>query len=804
MKNAWSALRGAVQEFNAVLLSEDEEEEEEEEELLGEDIFADRQQKVAGASQSISSSPREDPVKELERRLHQEQQQRLFVQRRLQQAEEEAAKHTQEIVDLRNQCRLLRTAQGLSPPTSPPHGGSPPPPEGADIWFAGSRSRESSVPVADLRTAVRRLVHALRFSEGDEELPTTGLSRAQKRRSGTWRGPSFATDVDSASLSSLPGPVEIYGVSEAGSMPPDADTRNCGRVVNGVSRSDGAGGDPEAQEALMQLDAACCHVEQASGRAEWLLTEWKTLRASPSFRTAVSARLAMCLPPDQLAWLEGEAEIPSSRASTPSESPSPLLEWMAVSARIVQCLHCLSTDNSESPASSTPVLAGGGGRVMHRENGHRRLLARRQSSLRSLEDPVESACADEQLVHRFAESETDCGPAAQCDGASEKQLQEAVRLRQLLQHRISLQERRIHELEDELRSVKEAFEHQVDQTTEAVKKAEDQEAARQAQIQQQTNEALNSIRQQYDSLLHQYERLQAASRKAAQNDEAERANDPIAARAQQLECENQDLLLQVKSWQRAHADVSQSLQAASAELSEHRSYALKVDALEKELALSKKELVRMNNLQNVQNQSEMELIQSHAERDAMEAELNELRRTVESLSNAVERIQEENEAVIQTLKEEKEQAEADARQLRRKVAENAGAVIDLSGSLEELAEATAKVAVLTTSLDALQGENSALKQEIERILERQQKEQDEREYYVDRRIISEMISKHQALRGQIRRRDEVFLLICDVLQLSEEDREKIGIRTRKGPHESQDADKRLSERFIDFLNEETK
>ncbi|KFG40575.1 hypothetical protein TGDOM2_249860A, partial [Toxoplasma gondii GAB2-2007-GAL-DOM2] len=39
MKNAWSALRGAVQEFNAVLLSEDEEEEDEEEgqeELLGE------------------------------------------------------------------------------------------------------------------------------------------------------------------------------------------------------------------------------------------------------------------------------------------------------------------------------------------------------------------------------------------------------------------------------------------------------------------------------------------------------------------------------------------------------------------------------------------------------------------------------------------------------------------------------------------------------------------------------------------------------------------------------------------------
>ncbi|CBZ56172.1 putative centrosomal protein [Neospora caninum Liverpool] len=800
MKNAWSAFRGAVQEFNAVLLSEDEEDDEEEEgeeELLGEGSVDD-QHADHSTEQHCPASQTEDSVKTLKLRLHQEEQRRLFVERRLQQAEKETAEHTQLIVDLRNQCRLLRGPRGGPSSISTPRDAAAaafPPPD-SDLFETASLAGSPLIPLSDLRAPVRKLLHALCGSDADSGLPAfPGASRVSKRFDLS-RKSSRGVEAGSASSASLPGLKGPDAGAEDSHASSEPEGNGSGTpFVDGEEECGDFGRD--AQEALMQLDAACCCTERARGRAEWLLSEWTNLVASPAFQRAASATLAPCLPPSQLEWLESEAAAAASRAVPSAENSSPILDWFALSARLLECLHCLSAENDSAPA-----VSGEEGRTASLEKRHRRLFLSRQCSIRGSGEAAGSAVADDRGAAGAAACDND-GPVPG-DIVAEKQLQDEVRLRQLLQHRISLQERRIHELEDELRNVKEAFEHQVNQTTEAAKKAEDQEAERQAQVQQHMNEALRSVRQQYDSLLQQYERLQTANRKAAQSDETERPGDPVVARSQQLECENRDLLLQVKAWQRAHADVSQSLQAASAELAEHRSHAMKVEALEKELTLSKSELARLSNLQSVQNQSELELIQSHAERDAIEAELNEARRTVESLNKVMEHMQEESDAMLQRLKGEKEQTETEVRQLRRKLRENAGAVTDLSGTREELAEAKTKVTALEEALDRFLLENAKLKDEIEKILERQQKEEDEREYYVDRRLISEMIAKHQALEGQIRRRDEVFLLICDVLQLSEEDRAKIGIRTRKGAQGDQDQGKRLSERFVEFLNEETK
>ncbi|KEP60736.1 UNVERIFIED_CONTAM: hypothetical protein HHA_249860 [Hammondia hammondi] len=802
MKNAWSALRGAVQEFNAVLLSEDEEEEDEEEgqeELLGEgsddDVHAD-----SSSERRRVPSRQEDPVKALEIRLHQEEQRRLFLERRLQQAEKETAEHTQLIVDLRNQCRLLRAPRGVRSALSLPRDDptwTHTPPETNLFSEPSSLAEGPLVAVSDLRVPVSKLFRTFCAPDSANELLPTfhGVPQAAKRFFSDKSSRHAETgSASNASVSCLNG----LGAGDGNSgSEPEGDTSGIPLRDRGGTEEDEQG--REGQEALMQLDAACCCIERANGRAEWLISEWKTITASRSFQRAVSASWGPRLPPSQLEWLESESN--PSRLPTPPEHASPILEWLTVSARLLECLHCLSveTDSSFAPTPTTGEEA----RALEREKGQRRLFLSRQSSTtRNPAEATSSVVPDDLLTHNASAGEIE--GSLHGDSVAEKQLQDEVRLRQLLQHRISLQERRIHELEEELQSVREAFEHQVNQTTEAAKKAEDQEAERQAQLQQHMNEALCSIRQQYDSLLQQYERLQTANRKAAQSDEAERPGDPVAARARQLECENQDLLLQVKAWQRAHADVSQSLQVASAELSEHRSYAMKVETLEKELTLSKGELARLSNLQSVQNQSELELIQSHADRDAIEAELNEARRMVESLNKVMEHMQEESDAMVQRLKGEKEQIETEVRQLRRKLEENAGAVTNLSGTREELAEAQTKVTALEEALDKFQSENAKLKGEIETILERQQKEEDEREHYVDRRLISEMISKHQALEGQIRRRDEVFLLICDVLQLSEEDRAKIGIRARKGAQEDQDQGKRLSERFIEFLYEETK
>lgn len=58
---------------------------------------------------------------------------------------------------------------------------------------------------------------------------------------------------------------------------------------------------------------------------------------------------------------------------------------------------------------------------------------------------------------------------------------------------------------------------------------------------------VSRLRQQYEALLQQYEKLQAASTKVSKNRETDDYTD--AARIQHLESENQDLLLLIKSWQ---------------------------------------------------------------------------------------------------------------------------------------------------------------------------------------------------------------------------------------------------------------
>ncbi|PHJ19918.1 centrosomal [Cystoisospora suis] len=276
-----------------------------------------------------------------------------------------------------------------------------------------------------------------------------------------------------------------------------------------------------------------------------------------------------------------------------------------------------------------------------------------------------------------------------------------------------------------------------------------------------------------------------------------------AARIQHLESENQDLLLLIKSWQQAHGSVSESLQAVSAELSEARSNVLKIEALEQEVASTKKELHRFSDLQKVQNQSEMELIRSHAEREAIEQELSESRQTVASLNKVIERMQAEGDAAAKRLRAELDAAAGESIQLRRKVEENARAQNDLSEARRKVAESVEQISALEALLRKAEEENKELKSGIGRLMDRQQKEEEERENYVDRRIISQMIAKHQQLEGQWRRRDEVFLLICDVLQLSEQDRENIGIRSRRETGGDQGSDKRLSEKFIEFLKKET-
>ncbi|KAL8429679.1 hypothetical protein ACSSS7_006454 [Eimeria intestinalis] len=89
MQNAWSALRGAVHEINAVLLSEDEEEEED----------------------NVDDGPQRQR-RELEVLLKQQQAQHEAAARQLEQSEAETAKYAKQLASLRRECRHLRAQLG--------------------------------------------------------------------------------------------------------------------------------------------------------------------------------------------------------------------------------------------------------------------------------------------------------------------------------------------------------------------------------------------------------------------------------------------------------------------------------------------------------------------------------------------------------------------------------------------------------------------------------------------------------------------------------------------------------------------
>ncbi|PHJ21815.1 centrosomal protein [Cystoisospora suis] len=278
-------------------------------------------------------------VRELGLRLQQQEQQRLFAERRLQQVESVAAKHAQEVINLRSECRLLRaSARGVSTGSSAASDAQADADPFSELSIPSTSAPRSDVlSPGELRGTLNRVLAALSIPEGVNHPfwhnGHFGFSGAYCAGRTPSVGPTWEKQANQdldifAALDREESPVKEQSDDEA-SKPKEVSA--------------------EAQGVLAQLDGLCCFLEYISGRAEWLLKEWRDLKASPTFREVLISRLGPRLPPNQVAWLS--TEVDNQDVHTAGAS-SPLLEWLAVSAQLMECLNSLSADASSDTATA--------------------------------------------------------------------------------------------------------------------------------------------------------------------------------------------------------------------------------------------------------------------------------------------------------------------------------------------------------------------------------------------------------------------------------------------------------------------
>ncbi|OEH79127.1 putative centrosomal protein [Cyclospora cayetanensis] len=482
------------------------------------------------------------------------------------------------------------------------------------------------------------------------------------------------------------------------------------------------------------FEGLCNNLERATSHAEFVVHEWQQIKGSASFHELLARPVARTLPVDLLYWLRqlDPSDGSASGISTPGGSqegldpskrgPFPLFACVRLAARLVRCAGALSVSGASE---------GYNDHVSDGSRGPSGALTR-ESSL-SNTTPLE-----EEQQQCYNEG------APQRPGAleAERRLREEISKRQQLQHQAATLQRRIAELTEDLKDSRQRIEDQRGAEKERVKLAESEESVRLKGQLGSATEQLETVRQLYESLLEQYEKRHAAA--------APQASEELAG-------ENRDLLLQIRSWQASHAAISRSLQEALGELADLRADAARAQTLEKELEAAKREAKRVwgEYLPGyVWYDVEVELIRAHSERDAMEQELKEAKTAVDKYAKALKRLQSE------ALKGEMQDLER-----------------QLATAAQERDEAIVKA-------EKYVSDNRALSDGMQKLLQRLHAQVEEQEFLIDKRIVAQMITKHQEMHGQIKRRDEIFLLILDVLGFSEDDREKLGL-----PRKQQDKGK---------------
>lgn len=194
-------------------------------------------------------------------------------------AETAAAKHAQEVIDLRSECRLLRgSARGVNAAPSVASDGRTEAALGSEPPLPCTSSVQCSVVSSgELRRTLSRMFAALRMPHGSVSFLHSGR-------------PAFSTTHVTARIPSGSATWDKEGNQELGIS--DLSDRETAFVKDGLSKvaRTTEGVSSEAQEILTQLDGLCCFMEYVTGRAEWLLKEWRSLQGEYLWEGLCSGR----------------------------------------------------------------------------------------------------------------------------------------------------------------------------------------------------------------------------------------------------------------------------------------------------------------------------------------------------------------------------------------------------------------------------------------------------------------------------------------------------------------------------------
>ncbi|CDJ50583.1 centrosomal protein, putative [Eimeria brunetti] len=675
MQNAWCAIRGAVNEINAVgsnstpkqqlmnsgvLLSEEDDEEEDEEQQATE----------------AEAAGRLPPGRDLPLLLQQQQHQHEAVARQLELSEAETAKYAQQLASLRRECRQLRSRLSTQQQQQQQQQQQPEDTDDAvGAAAAAASSRDSSNPGAahldDCSQPLQRLAQALRVQASEP-----------------------ASQPDSQPDSQL------------------------------ASQLAAPGADP--WDAFEEL---CSNLEKTVKQAEFVNVEWEHTKKTAQKLVRCAGALAVAAV--GAADSGGAPGFPMGAPGFPMGAPG----------------FPMGAPGAPGSAGSSTVV-----------------------TPRTTEEGTSSGE----------------GPAAASDvSETERRLRQEVAKRLQLQHQTAALHRRVLELTEDLKDSQQMIEEQREAERERTKAAGNEEIERLKTQLGRVTEQLETVRQLYKELLASYEKRQ---------------NSKLQDASEELTGENKDLLLQLRSWQASHAAVSHALQEALSELADLRGDAARVHALERELETVKRESGRLEEIREIQSLSEVELIKAHSERDEMEKELQETKMAVEKYARVLKRVQTDHDATVNRLRSELAATQSEMQMMRNDIGANETLKTQFQDLEKRLAEAEQERDLARATAKKYEEDNKTISEGMQKLLQKLHAQVDDQDYFVDKRIIAQMIAKHQEMHGNMKRRDEIFLLICDVLGFSDEERERYGLPRKQSERGREGGS--LSEQFVEFLNGE--
>ncbi|KAF8821744.1 hypothetical protein IE077_001643, partial [Cardiosporidium cionae] len=257
-------------------------------------------------------------------------------------------------------------------------------------------------------------------------------------------------------------------------------------------------------------------------------------------------------------------------------------------------------------------------------------------------------------------------------------------------------------------------------------------------------------------------------------------------------------LTQLEAWHEGYAALNSQIEGLYEDKRQTEQLHFKLKLAEEQLKVFQQEIQLLGDSKEALIGAECNLEKIKNEKESIEKDLFSTKNALLQFNIYLEDVQMESEKNVKHYKEQILTLQTENLQLKKEFQRTEEINSESLVLKEKLEIEEQSLELSRKSQKALEADNAKLCKDIQKLYQQVETLKDEKKNYIDKRALVSMISAYSSQHENSRRREEIFEILCDALELPDEEKSRIGVRTSKDKKK-----KPLSRLFVEFLDHET-